>query len=55
MLEDVMLLSIRAAARKHPAKHLGVSGGVFANVKLNRLLAEKFGLDEVFIFPGHGR
>jgi carbamoyltransferase len=33
---------------------LGLSGGVFANVKLNRLLAEKLDLDEVFVFPAMG-
>ena len=54
MLEDTMLLSFERLLDKHPAKHLGVSGGVFANVKLNRLLAEKFGLDEIFVFPAMG-
>jgi carbamoyltransferase len=53
-LEDTMLLSFERLLEKHPAKHLGVSGGVFANVKLNRLMAEKFGLDEVFVFPAMG-
>ncbi|MET0278321.1 MAG: carbamoyltransferase C-terminal domain-containing protein, partial [Pseudorhodoplanes sp.] len=54
VLEDTMLLSFERLLEKHPAKHLGVSGGVFANVKLNRLMAEKFGLDEVFVFPAMG-
>ena len=54
VLEDKMLLSIGRLLKKYPAKHLGLSGGVFANVKLNRLLAEKFGLGEVFIFPAMG-
>lgn len=54
VLEDTMLASLERLFAKYPAKHLGVSGGVFANVKLNRLLAEKFGLDEVFIFPAMG-
>jgi carbamoyltransferase len=54
VLEDTMLRSFERLLDKHPAKHLGLSGGVFANVKLNRLLAEKFGLDEVFIFPAMG-
>src|SRR5262249_19217032 len=35
----------------HPSRYLGLSGGVFANVKLNRLLAEQLPLDEVFVFP----
>ena len=46
---------VRAAARPHPAKHLGVSGGMFANVKLNRLLAEKFGLERDLRLSGDGR
>lgn len=54
VLEDTMLTSFERLLAKHPAKHVGVSGGVFANVKLNRLLAEKFGLNEVFIFPAMG-
>jgi len=54
VLEDTMLASFERLLANHPAKHLGLSGGVFANVKLNRLLAEKFGLDEVFIFPAMG-
>src|SRR5262249_18502360 len=54
VLEDVMLHSIRQLLARNPARHLGLSGGVFANVKLNRLLAEDLDLDEVFIFPPVG-
>jgi carbamoyltransferase len=54
VLEDVMLLSVERLLRRHPARHLGVSGGVFANVTLNRKLAEKLPLDEIFIFPAMG-
>ena len=54
VLEGVMLQSIRQLLAKNPARHLGLSGGVFANVKLNRLLAEELDLDEVFIFPAMG-
>jgi carbamoyltransferase len=54
VLEDVMLASIRQLLARAPARHLGLSGGVFANVKLNRLLAEELDLDEVFIFPAMG-
>src|SRR6202022_4647315 len=32
----------------------GLAGGVFANVRLNRLLAESLPLDEVFIVPPMG-
>ncbi|MCC7017995.1 MAG: hypothetical protein IT564_12440, partial [Rhodospirillales bacterium] len=54
VLEDTMLLSFERLFARNPARHLGVSGGVFANVKLNRLLAERFGLHELFIFPAMG-
>jgi len=54
VLEDTMLRSIQALLTKFPSKHLGVAGGVFANVRLNRLLAESLGLDELFIFPAMG-
>ena len=33
---------------------MGLSGGVFSNVKLNRLLAETFDLDELYVFPAMG-
>ncbi len=54
VLEDTMLCSIRNLLANFPSKHLGVAGGVFANVRLNRLLAERLGLDEIFIFPTMG-
>jgi carbamoyltransferase len=54
VLEDTMRVSFERLLAKYPAKHVGVSGGVFANVKLNRLLAETFGLDELFVFPAMG-
>ncbi len=40
-----MLLTIR------PVKYVGMSGGVFANVRLNQIIAELSGVKEVFIFP----
>jgi carbamoyltransferase len=54
VLEEIMLTSIGTLLRNNPARNLGISGGVFANVKLNRLLAEALNLDEVFIFPAMG-
>ncbi|MEX0841478.1 MAG: carbamoyltransferase N-terminal domain-containing protein, partial [Xanthobacteraceae bacterium] len=54
VLEDVMLLSVRRLLANNPSRNLGLSGGIFANVKLNRLLAEELGLDEVFVFPAMG-
>src|SRR5262249_18273306 len=54
VLEDTMLLSVSRLLERHPARHLGVAGGVFANVRLNRLLAEQLDLDEIFVFPPMG-
>jgi carbamoyltransferase len=54
VLEDTMLLSIQRLLARHPSRNLGLAGGIFANVKLNRLLAEALPLDEIFIFPAMG-
>jgi carbamoyltransferase len=54
VVEDTMLRSVSTLLAKYPSRHLGAAGGVFANVRLNRLLAEKLGLDEIFIFPAMG-
>lgn len=54
VLEDTMLRSLERLLAHYPSRHLGVAGGVFANVRLNRLLAERLGLDELFIFPAMG-
>lgn len=54
VLEDKMLQSIERLLRRHKARHLGLAGGVFANVRLNRVLAEKLPIDEIFIYPAMG-
>jgi carbamoyltransferase len=54
VLEETMLLSIKRLLARHPSRHLGLAGGIFANVKLNRRLAEELPVDEVFIFPAMG-
>jgi len=54
VVEDVMLLSVRRLFDRHPARHLGLSGGLFANVRLNQLLAETLPIDEIFVFPAMG-
>ncbi len=54
VLEDTMLRSVETLLARYPSRHLGVAGGVFANVRLNRLLAERLELDEMFIFPAMG-
>ncbi len=54
VLEDIMLTSVRRLLHRHPARHLGLAGGVFANVRLNRVLAEQLPLDEIFVYPPMG-
>ena len=54
VLESTMLRSIAQLLERNKARHLGLAGGVFANVRLNRLLAEKLPIDEIFIFPAMG-
>jgi carbamoyltransferase len=53
-LEDTMLASVERLLRRNPARHLGVAGGIFANVRLNRVLAEQLDIDEIFVFPPMG-
>jgi carbamoyltransferase len=52
--EDLMLATVRHWLARSKARHLGLGGGLFANVRLNRLLAESCPLDEVFVFPAMG-
>ncbi|HLH91696.1 MAG TPA: carbamoyltransferase C-terminal domain-containing protein [Xanthobacteraceae bacterium] len=52
--EDLMLAAVRHWIDRHKVRHLGLGGGLFANVRLNRLLAESLPLDEVFVFPAMG-
>jgi carbamoyltransferase len=54
VLEDTMLVSLSRLLDRHRARNLGVAGGIFANVRLNRLLAEKLPIEEIFIFPAMG-
>ena len=51
VLEQVTLKSVRTLLQRHPVRHLGLSGGVFGNVRLNRLLAEETDIEEVFVYP----
>jgi carbamoyltransferase len=54
VLEDTVLRSVERLMDRYKARHLGLAGGVFANVRLNRVLAEKLPLDEIFVFPAMG-
>jgi carbamoyltransferase len=52
--EDFTLQSVRWWLARTGARKLALAGGLFANVRLNRLLAETLPVDEVFIFPAMG-
>src|ERR1700722_6714093 len=52
--EDLMLEAVRHWLTRHEVRHLGLGGGLFANVRLNRLLAESLPLDEGFALPAMG-
>ncbi|RJG13197.1 hypothetical protein D3879_08005 [Pseudomonas cavernicola] len=52
--EQVVLNWLHALLKKHPAKYIAMSGGVFSNVRLNQLVAALPGIDEVFVFPAMG-
>src|SRR5947208_3401291 len=54
LLENVIGQSVRRLLEQHQLRRLGLGGGVFANVRLNRLLAETLPVDEVFIVPPMG-
>ena len=52
--EDVIGEVVRYWLTRTGARRLGLAGGLFANVRLNRLLAETLPLDELFVFPAMG-
>ncbi len=54
LLENTILESVRSLLDVTEVRHLALAGGVFANVRLNRLLTERTGVTETFIFPGMG-
>ena len=54
VLEDTMLRSVARLLHHHKARYLGLAGGVFANVRLNRVLAERLPIEEIFIYPAMG-
>jgi carbamoyltransferase len=52
--EDYTVQSVKWWLGRTGARKLALAGGLFANVRLNRLLAETLPLDEVFVFPAMG-
>ena len=52
--EDLTLQAVRHWIDRTGARKLAIAGGLFANVRINRRLAEELPLDEIFIFPAMG-
>lgn len=50
-LENIIVDAVAKLLRQHGVSCLGLSGGVFANVRLNQKLAEELCLQEIFIYP----
>ncbi|MEX2650552.1 MAG: carbamoyltransferase C-terminal domain-containing protein [Alphaproteobacteria bacterium] len=51
VLEEKILAAVRRLLERHGVRRLGLSGGVFANVRLNQRLAEETPVGEVFVYP----
>lgn len=54
LVEQVTLESLSRILRQVPHRRLGLAGGLFANVKLNRFLKEHLDIDEIFVAPPMG-
>jgi len=54
LIETLVPEALGRILRHHPHRRLGLSGGLFANVRLNRVLAETLPIDEIFIVPPMG-
>jgi carbamoyltransferase len=54
VVEDFAGRAIDYWLKRTGARHLALAGGLFANVRLNRHLAETLPVDEVFVFPAMG-
>ena len=53
-VEDAILESVGRLLEREKVNHIGLAGGLFANVKLNQRLAEMGGVNEVFVVPPMG-
>ncbi|TVR83580.1 MAG: hypothetical protein EA405_03815 [Rhodospirillales bacterium] len=51
VLEDKTLAAVARLLDRAGSRNLGLSGGVFGNVRLNQLLADRLGVAETFIYP----
>jgi carbamoyltransferase len=52
--EVVMVKWVSALRDLFPARYIGMSGGVFSNVRLNQKVGELDGVEQVFVFPAMG-
>ncbi len=53
-LEEVITALVRHAVRRTGLRRVALSGGVFANVRLNQAVAALDEVDEVYVFPAMG-
>jgi carbamoyltransferase len=51
LLETCILKAVGRLLERYKHRRLGLSGGVFGNVRLNQRLAEEMPVDEVFVYP----
>jgi carbamoyltransferase len=51
-IEEVMAGLVSAALRRYGKKYLCVAGGLFCNVRLNQVLREIPGVEDVYVQPG---
>jgi len=51
LLHILVPQSIQKLLTIFPTKNIGLSGGLFANVRLNQVIAETCDLDSIFIYP----
>ena len=54
LIERLIPDALARILRRQPHRRLGLAGGLFANVRLNRVLAESLPIDEIFIVPPMG-
>ncbi|HXW23374.1 MAG TPA: carbamoyltransferase C-terminal domain-containing protein [Xanthobacteraceae bacterium] len=54
LVEDLISGAVGHWLARTNARRLALAGGLFANVRLNRLLAETLPIDEIFIYPAMG-
>lgn len=52
--EKIMVEWVQVLLKLFPARYIGMSGGVFSNVRLNQFIAELPGIEEVFVCPPMG-